>query len=66
MKIDVFVLNKLLMSLKDDVSDVFNHNTGTLLIKNVKIVPLELIIHIKTKVVNLVQLMHLYGMENIV
>lgn len=66
MKIDVFVLNKLLMSLKDDVSDVFNHNTGTLLIKNVKIVPLELIIHIKTKVVNLVQLKHLYGMENIV
>lgn len=66
MKIDVFVLNKLLMSLKDDVSDVFNHNTGTLLIKNVKIVPLELIIHIKTKVVNLVQLRHLYGMENIV
>lgn len=66
MKIDVFVLNKLLMSLKDDASDVFNHNTGTLLIKNVKIVPLELIIHIKTKVVNLVQLKHLYGMENIV
>lgn len=66
MKIDVFVPNKLLMSLKDDVSDVFNHNTGTLLIKNVKIVPLELIIHIKTKAVNLVQLRHLYGMENIV
>lgn len=66
MKIDVFVPNKLLMSLKEDVLDVFNHNTGTLLIKNVKIVPLEPIIHIKTKVVNLVQLRHLYGMENIV
>lgn len=37
-KIDVSVHNKLLINFKESVLNVFNHNIGTLLPKNVKIV----------------------------
>ncbi len=37
-KIDVSALKKLLINLKENVLNVFNHNIGTLSPKNVKIV----------------------------
>ena len=64
-KIDVSVLKKLLINFKENVLIVFNHNIGTLLPKNVKIVHWELIIHIQIKFVKPVLHKLLYGMVNI-
>lgn len=66
MKADVFVQKKLLMNFKDDASDARNPNTGTSLIRDVKIVPLELIIPTKIKAVNHVLHNFRFGMANTV
>lgn len=51
-KIDVSVLNKIHINVKENVLTVNNHNIGMLLIKCVKIVLKEIIIRMKIKYVN--------------
>lgn len=65
-KTDVYALNKHLMSIKKDASDVNNLNIGTLSTKNVKIVPLELISLMIEKYVKLVLHSIPFGMGNTV
>ena len=65
MKTDAFVLKKLLSSLKEDVSNVPNLNTGISLTKDAKTAQKELITHLKVKDVKLVPLKHHSGTEDI-